>query len=165
MFPALAQAELWDDYTIQSWCLLLLFAILFQYLFLTPQFLTALHFWGRGDAPGSQATYLSIYCKGGFRALTLEMLMAGTGRYLTARMMNCFIDQIPMSRFTSIFPINSPFPLNNNSVTQTSTLKSCNSKYEWTTKPPTLCSNMPKTIFFPSSPVSPASIYIVFFIK
>lgn len=133
--------------TIQSWWFLLLFAILFQHLFLTPQFLTAPHFWGKGDAPGNQATYLSIYCKGDFRDLTLETLMAGSGRYLRAHVMNCFINQTPISRFTSILPINSPFSLTILlSLKLQGSLKELQLKI-WTTKP-TLSPNMIKNFFF-----------------
>lgn len=141
-FPALAQAEIGDKYTIQSQWFLLLFATLFQHLFLTLQFLTALYFWGREDAPENQATYLSIYCKGGFRGLTWEMLPAGTGRYLTAHMMNCFINQI--SRFTSIFPTNSPFPLIILLLFKIQRAATQNMNY----KPPNLSPNMSKKQLF-----------------
>ena len=162
MFPALAQAELRDEYAIPSWWFLLLFAILFQHLFLTLQFLTALHFWGRGDAPANQATYLSIYCKGGFRGLTLEMLTTSTDSYLTAHVMKCFIDQTPISRFTSIFPINSPFPLTIFVSLRLQRVATQNMN----NKNPNPISKRAKTpIVFPSSPVSPASRYIAFLIK
>lgn len=88
----------------------MLFTILFQNLFLTLQFLTKIHFWGKGDVLKIRPLTEVFTLKRGFRGLTLAVLMEGTGRYLTACLMSLFINKTFISRFTSILSITHLFP-------------------------------------------------------
>lgn len=101
----------------------MLFTILFQNLFLTVQFLTKIHFWGKWDVLKIRPLIEVFTVKRGFRGLTLAVLKEGRGRYLTACLMSLFINKTFINRFTSILSITSPFSPESSSATQTSKIK------------------------------------------
>lgn len=147
----------------------MLFTILFQNLFLTLQFLTEIHFWGKWDVLKIRPLIEVFTVKRGFRGLTLAVLMEGTGRYLTACLMSLFINKTFISRFTSILSITSLFSPESTSATQTSKIKNlymrATSQNTNNRKTPRYPQSIPKKHFASSPPISSTSTYIDFFPK